>query len=102
MRLIVDEMPKDTLDCPFGKIISSLYSNRIEQTKCGLADGGPCELKDRKCPWLKVLYGDVEQAENFYETYQKLLGDTYCNDTMKELIEWLSPTEEMDYDDEKK
>lgn len=97
MRLIVDEMPKDTLDCPFGKIISSLYSNRIEQTKCSLADGGPCELKDGKCPWLKVLYEDVEQAEDIYETYQKLLGDTYCTDVMKELLDWLSPTTEIGY-----
>lgn len=102
MRLIVDEMPKDTLDCPFGRVISSLYSNRIEQTKCGLADGGPCELKDGKCPWLKVLYEDAEQAESIYETYQKLLGDTYYTNTMKELIEWLSPIEEKDWDNEKK
>ena len=97
MRLIVDEMPKDILDCPFGKIISSLYSNRIEQTKCGLADGGPCELKDGRCPWLKVLYEDVEQAEDFCETYRNLLGDTYYTDAMKELLEWISPSTETGY-----
>lgn len=102
MRLIVDEMPKDTLDCPFGRVVEMYWNSQVIKRTCKLADGSSCELKDGKCPWLKVLYEDVEQTEDFYETYQKLLGDTYCTDTMKELIEWLSPTEEKDYGDEKK
>lgn len=98
MRLIVDEMPKDTLDCPFGKIISSLYFNRIEQTKCALADGGPCELKDGKCPWLKRL---ANNDESFEELYQSLLEDTCYTNAMKKLLEWPSPNLEVGYSNEK-
>ena len=86
MRLIVDEMPKETLDCPFGRIFTYLYSNQIKQTKCSLADGGPCELKDGVCPWLKKLNSDTE---NFNELYQSFLDDASCVDTMKELMSWL-------------
>ena len=102
MRLIVDEMPKDTLDCPFGRVIETYWNSQVMKRTCKLADGGSCELKDGKCPWLKVLYEDVEQVQDFYETYQKLLENTYCNDTMKELIEWLSPSVEVGYNNEEK
>lgn len=94
MRLIVDEMPKDTLDCPFGRVIFSLYSNRVEQMKCNLADGGACELKDGKCPWLKKLAND---DENFGELYYSILEDTYHTNTMKKLLEW----PEVGYNNEK-
>lgn len=86
MRLIVDEMPKDTIDCPFGRVFTYLYSDQIKQTKCSLADGGPCELKDGVCPWLKKLNSDTE---NFNELYQSFLDDASCVDTMKELMSWL-------------
>lgn len=86
MRLIVDEMPKETLDCPFGRVFTYLYSDQIKQTKCSLADGGPCELKDGVCPWLKKLNSDTE---NFNELYQSFLDDASCVDTMKELMSWL-------------
>lgn len=86
MRLIVDEMPKETLDCPFGRVFTYLYSDQIKQTKCSLADGGPCELKDGVCPWLKKLGSDTE---NFNELYHSFLDDTSCVDTMKELMSWL-------------
>lgn len=82
MRLIVDEMPKETLDCPFGRVFTYLYSDQIKQTKCSLADGGPCELKDGVCPWLKKLGSDTE-------LYQSFLDDASCVDTMKELMSWL-------------
>lgn len=97
MRLIVDEMPKDTLDCPFRRVIEMYWNSQVMERTCKLTDGGSCELKDGKCPWLKVLYEDVEQAEDFGETYQKLLGNTYCTDAMKELLEWISPTTETGY-----
>lgn len=86
MRLIVDEMPKETLDCPFGRVFTYLYSDQIKQTKCSLADGGPCELKDGVCPWLKKLGSDTE---NFNELYQSYLDSASCVDTMKELMSWL-------------
>lgn len=86
MRLIVDEMPKDTIDCPFGRVFTYLYSDQIKQTKCSLADGGPCELKDGVCPWLKKLGSDTE---NFNELYQSFLDDASCVDTTKELMSWL-------------
>ena len=86
MRLIVDEMPKETFDCPFGRVFTYLYSDQIKQTKCSLADGGPCELKDGVCPWLKKLNSDTE---NFNELYHSFLDDASCVDTMKELMCWL-------------
>ena len=86
MRFIVDEMPKDTLDCPFGRVFTYLYSDQIKQTKCSLADGGPCELKDGTCPWLKTLNSDTE---DFNELYQSYLDSAPCVDTMKELMSWL-------------
>ena len=86
MRLIVDEMPKDTIDCPFGRVFTYLYSDQIKQTKCSLADGGPCELKDGVCPWLKKLGSDTE---NFNELYQSFLDSASCVDMMKELMSWL-------------
>lgn len=86
MRLIVDEMPKDTIDCPFGRVFTYLYSDQVKQTKCSLADGGPCELKDGVCPWLKKLNSDTE---DFNELYQSYLDSAPCVDTMKELMSWL-------------
>lgn len=86
MRLIVDEMPKETLDCPFGRVFTYLYSDQIKQTKCSLADGGPCELKDGVCPWLKKLSNDTD---NFNELYQSFVDDKAHVDAIKELIGWL-------------
>lgn len=86
MRLIVDEMPKETLDCPFGRVFTYLYSDQIKQTKCSLADGGPCELKDGVCPWLKKLNSDTEDLNKLYQSY---LDSASCVDTMKELMSWL-------------
>ena len=86
MRLIVDEMPKETLDCPFGRVFTYLYSDQIKQTKCSLADGGPCELKDGVCPWLKKLNSDTEDFNKLYQSY---LDSASCVDTMKELMSWL-------------
>ena len=86
MRLIVDEMPKDTIDCPFGRVFTYLYSDQIKQTKCSLADGGPCELKDGVCPWLKKLNSDTEDFNKLYQSY---LDNASCVDTMKELMSWL-------------
>ena len=88
MRLIVDEMPKETLDCPFGRVFTYLYSDQIKQTKCSLADGGPCELKDGVCPWLKTLNSDNENFNELYNFFLDL-GDAPCVDTMKELMSWL-------------
>ena len=99
MRLIVDEMPKETIDCPFGRVFTYLYSDQIKQTKCSRADGGPCELKNGVCPWLIKLNNN---DENFEELYHSLLVDTYHTDTMKELLEWLSPNLEAGYNNEKK
>lgn len=87
MRLIVDEMPKETIDCPFGRVFTYLYSDQIKQTKCSLADGGPCELKDGVCPWLKKLNSDTEDFNKLYQSY--LDNSASCVDTMKELMSWL-------------
>lgn len=86
MRFIVDEMPKDTLDCPFGRVVEMYWNSQVMKRTCKLADGGSCELKEGKCPWLKKLTNDDE-------LYQSLLGDTYYTDTMKELLGWLSPND---------
>lgn len=86
MRLIVDEMPKDTIDCPFGRVIEMYWNSQVIKRTCKLADGGGCELKDGKCPWLKKLGSDTE---NFTELYQSFLDDASCVDTMKELMSWL-------------
>lgn len=86
MRLIVDEMPKDTIDCPFGRVIEMYWNSQVIKRTCKLADGGGCELKDGVCPWLKKLGSDTE---NFNELYHSFLDDASCVDTMKELMSWL-------------
>lgn len=88
MRFIVDEMPKDTLDCPFGRVVEMYWNSQVIKRTCKLADDGSCELENGKCPWLKKLGSDDE-------LYQSLLEDTYYTDTMKELLGWLSPNEKQ-------
>lgn len=81
MRLIVDEMPKDTIDCPFGRVIEMYWNSQVIKRTCKLADGDGCELKDGKCPWLKKLGSDTE-------LYQSFLDDTSHVETMKTWMSW--------------
>lgn len=96
MRIIVDEMPKDCVDCPFGRVFTYLYSDKVKETKCQLADGGPCDLKDGKCSWLKWIDEDKVTTESLMDAFKALGSDTNYLDTMNELITWFTDYGEKD------
>ena len=50
MRLVVDEIPKDRMDCVF-----STYDRYLEQHECKLRGNELCMLQDGKCPMLATI-----------------------------------------------
>ena len=87
MRLIVDEMPKDTIDCPFGRVIEMYWNSQVIKRTCKLAEGGGCDLCEGKCSFLRPLF--EEKADETADLY-KILGGDYDNsiDTLGDIFSY--------------